>query len=125
MNYFDGSIVLITLSAEAYYSGATVTHDAFVTQAFIDENEEIIEGYHFSVHELDGKHSETEGEVSFDTLDKDNAESLLAELHGESEQVFEDMLDDCIGLEEMIDLDRDIRSKIGVKTVVTFEGVEL
>lgn len=59
----DTVMVKIEGIATAYYSGATAQGRVFVPKSEIDMD--YFEGIDFSVSELDGKHSETQGEITF------------------------------------------------------------
>lgn len=59
----DTVMVKIEGFAEAYYSGASAHGVVFVPKSKMDMD--YFDGIDFSVSELDGKHSETQGEITF------------------------------------------------------------
>ena len=63
----DTVVVKIEGIAEAYYSGAVAYGKIFVPEEQFSENKYDVENAEFGVDELDGKHSYTEGTLSYAT----------------------------------------------------------
>lgn len=121
-----GNYVCIELYGEGYYSGQSETHVAFVTKSFYDEHEDLIVNYTPYFHELDGKHSEVEGETFvIEIVDYETACRALKHLatRDSDYQIWDGMFDslDKDLVKEQIDLSDSIFKKLQVKTVITFD----
>lgn len=64
----DSKIVRISACAEGYYSGATAYGELYIPIDFYEEHKDVLKDLEIYVGELDGKHSESECSVEFDTL---------------------------------------------------------
>ncbi len=125
-----GNVVFVEFYGEGWYSGASESQSAFVTKEFFEENKEIFEDYTPYFSELDGKHSEIEGDVKINLCETE--EQLKEALKTSSEKdgnwmVWESCLDGVDGVEEQVEFSKNITSKITSKTVTTymFDGVEV
>lgn len=56
-------VVIVTSSAEASYSGATIYEFAVIPQKLYNENKALIDQFQMSYCELDGKHSEIDASI--------------------------------------------------------------
>lgn len=81
----DTEVVKVEGFAEAYYSNAIAFGKVFIPKEKFEKNKEKFENLEFGVHELDGKHSYTEGELSYEigTIEKFAIEE---EIYSEAEQ---------------------------------------
>lgn len=61
--------VRVSVYAEGYYSGQTYEEAVYITKDFYDMAKDSIDGISIYVYELDGKHSEVEGEVEVEVFD--------------------------------------------------------
>lgn len=89
----DTEVVKVEGFAEAYYSNATAFGKVFVPKEKFEQNKEKFESLEFGVHELDGKHSYTEGELSY-KLGTIETFALEEENYSEVEQDESDVLID-------------------------------
>lgn len=64
----DSKIVKISAFGEGYYSGAKAYGEIYLPYEFFEKHEDILKTLYICVGELDGKHSEVECDVEFDTL---------------------------------------------------------
>lgn len=125
----NDDVRLLELSATGYYSSSTETHTMWVTQDFIDKYGECILAQTIRFHELDGKHSETEGAITFHN-DLQSMALAWADSLGESYKIegelfdnlrgdyvgeFEDGLNDAIA--EMIELNTDLNETVEVSQI--------
>lgn len=59
----DGTpLIAMIIDAEGYYSSSTARIVAVMTEEFYKDNQDEIDAFQYSFHELDGKHSETEAD---------------------------------------------------------------
>lgn len=70
------NLVNINLSAEGYYSEATYSEDIMITKESYEIIKEDVDKLDLYIYELDGKYSETEGDISIDEFTE---EELLKE----------------------------------------------
>lgn len=70
------NLVKISLEAEGYYSEATYKEDIMITKESYEIIKEDVDNLDLYIYELDGKHSETEGDISIDEFTE---EELLKE----------------------------------------------
>ncbi len=125
-----GNVVFVEFYGKGYYSGSSESHSAFVTKEFFEENKETFENYTPYFHELDGKHSEIEGDVNINLC---NTEERLREAikkvceKDDDWMIWESCLDGVDGVEEQVEFSKNITSKITSKTVTTYmiDGVEV
>lgn len=123
MNIED--LVLIKVEAEGYRSGATRLDTAVVEKNFVKEWEDDFSSVYY--YELDGKHSQTEGDVSFVEITKDNLKEIIdLYLDGDCDAIWESMFDDIPEdvLEEQWGIDEEFGQSIHrkVETVYFFKG---
>ena len=125
-----GKVVFIEFYGEGYYSGASESQSAFVTKEFFEEYKDEFEGYTPYFSELDGKHSEIEGDVKINLCNTE--EDLKSALRTMVEQdgdwmVFESCLDGCEGVEEQWELSKCIKQRIAsfTTTKYTFDNEEI
>ena len=125
-----GKVVFIEFFGEGYYSGASESQSAFVTKEFFEEYKDEFEGYTPYFSELDGKHSEIEGEVKINLCETE--EDIKTALKTFTEQdgdwmVFESCLDGCEDIEEQWKFSKDIKKRVSsyTTTVYTFDGEEI
>ena len=64
------NLVIIRLTADGYYSGSSVEECCILREDTFDKIKEKLFNKTFYFHELDGKHSETEGDLSIEIIDK-------------------------------------------------------
>ncbi|CAM0050836.1 hypothetical protein VPHF86_0157 [Vibrio phage F86] len=124
----NDDVRLLELSATGYHSNSTETHTMWVTQDFIDKYGDCILAQTIYFHELDGKHSETEGEISFHS-DLQAMALAWADSRGESykiEEVFDHLRGDYVGefedglndaIAEMTELNTDLNETIEVTNI--------
>lgn len=131
MKELYNNVYWVSASAEAYYSGNSVTNGIFVSKELWDNIDgDILSSVWY--HELDGKHSEVEASVTAQLLDEDNIYSVLMDYEqsdGEDWYITESYLDgQDEGLIEQIEaFHEDFIEKITFcKTVVIkFNGKEI
>lgn len=64
MNYQGKKVVCLEVSATGHRSGKFRSHIFFMAEYDFNEHEDVLREYRFWFHELDGKHSEVQGEVA-------------------------------------------------------------
>ncbi|AUR85878.1 hypothetical protein NVP1081O_143 [Vibrio phage 1.081.O._10N.286.52.C2] len=113
------NVRLLEITATGHYSDATAAQTCWVTQEFVEKYEEPIGEWSFTFSELDGKHSETEGELFIHSTPRDMALAWSVS-QGEHWAFTEDMFDheefESADVSEMISLNEDLNSMIDVKT---------
>ncbi len=110
-------IVKINLYAEAYYSGAVYEEDLVVSKDLYDKIKDDLDKYDYDkygdkaeeiyVGELDGKHSEVGGCVSFEKFSESETENENWDLKGDGEQLYYTIEEICEG--KNIDLESDVK----------------
>ncbi|RKI83887.1 hypothetical protein D7V90_08330 [bacterium 1xD42-87] len=110
-------IVKLNVYAEAYYSGATYEEDIVISKSLYEkiktnldeydsENNENARGIY--VGELDGKHSEVEGELSVEIYSEDEVADCSWDLNEDGDMLYYKIKDICD--EKDLDLDKDIEN---------------
>lgn len=108
-------IVKLNVYAEAYYSGATYEEDVVISKNLYEkiktglyeydsENNENARGIY--VGELDGKHSEVEGDLSVEVYSEDEVTDCSWDLSEDGDMLYYKVKDICD--EKDLDLDKDI-----------------
>lgn len=122
---------MIEVSATGHYSNASETHTCWVTKEFCDKYADAIGTFSYHFHELDGKHSETEGDVYIHESVTDMMNAWIAS-NGDHWVITEVLFDHIRGEADadeddfiaMASLNEDMNETIEVRTetIVTFEG---
>lgn len=110
-------IVKLNVYAEAYYSGATYEEDVVISKSLYEkikteldeydsENNENARGVY--VGELDGKHSEVEGDLSVEVYSEEEIADCSWDLNEDGDYLYYKVKDICD--EKDLDLDADIKS---------------
>lgn len=110
-------IVKLNVYAEAYYSGATYEEDVVISRNLYEkireelneydsENNENARGVY--VGELDGKYSETEGNLSVKIYSEDDVAGCSWDLNEDGDMLYYKIKDICD--EKDLDLDKDIEN---------------
>lgn len=110
-------IVKLNVYAEAYYSGATYEEDVVISKRLYEkikteldeydsENNENARGVY--VGELDGKHSEVEGDLSVEVYSEEEIADCSWDLNEDGDCLYYKVKDICDGKD--LDLDADIKS---------------
>lgn len=110
-------IVKLNVYAEAYYSGGTYEEDVIISKSLYEkiktdldeynsENNENARGVY--VGELDGKHSEVEGDLSVEIYSEDDIADCNWNLNEDGDMLYYKVKDICD--EKDLDLDEDIKS---------------
>lgn len=110
-------IVKLNVYAEAYYSGATYEEDVVISKSLYEkikteldeydsENNENARGVY--VGELDGKHSEVEGDLSVEVYSEEEIADCSWDLNEDGDCLYYKVKDICD--ENDLDLDADIKS---------------
>jgi len=110
-------IVKLNVYAEAYYSGATYEEDVVISKNLYEkikteldeydsENNENASGIY--VGELDGKHSEVEGDLSIEVYSEDEVADCDWNLNEDGDRLYYKVKDICD--EKDLDLDEDIKA---------------
>lgn len=110
-------IVKLNVYAEAYYSGATYEEDVVISKSLYEkiktdldeydsENNENARGIY--VGELDGKHSEVEGDLSVEIYSEDEVANCSWDLNEDGDMLYYKVKDICD--EKDLNLDEDIKS---------------
>ena len=110
-------IVKLNVYAEAYYSGATYEEDVVISRNLYEkikteldeydsENNENARGVY--VGELDGKHSEVEGDLSVKVYSEDEVADCSWDLNEDGDMLYYKIKDICD--EKDLDLDEDIKT---------------
>lgn len=128
MNIED--LVLVEVFAEGYYSGQTETVAVVMSKEFVEEHIDNFGTVYFS--ELDGKHSEVEGDISTKQVNEENIKlviSCLLTATGDDYHIWEEMLGDISEseVEKQITINREFNARIKSKVLTTYylDGVEL
>lgn len=111
------NIVKLNVYAEAYYSGATYEEDVVISRNLYEkikteldeydsENNENARGVY--VGELDGKHSEVEGDLSVKVYSEDEVADCSWDLNEDGDMLYYKIKDICD--EKDLDLDEDIKT---------------
>lgn len=123
-------VVAIELFGEGYRSGAVARHVSLVTKDFYEENIELVENYTPYFHELDGKHSEVQGNVYVYDNARDIAEALAGatdnwmiweSLFADVEEGYEEAQQESEALEELCSVKKTTTVTLG-DVVITLEG---
>lgn len=72
------NLVMINIFGEGYYSGNTQSNSMVVEKAFYEEYKEEIDSYTPYFSELDGKHSEVQGNLTVTPITKENLGHVVA-----------------------------------------------
>lgn len=110
-------IVKLNVYAEAYYSGTTYEEDVVISKSLYEkikteldeydsENNENARGVY--VGELDGKHSEVEGDLSVEVYSEEEIADCSWDLNEDGDCLYYKVKDICD--ENDLDLDADIKS---------------
>lgn len=110
-------IVKLNVYAEAYYSGATYEENVVISKSLYEkikteldeydsENNENARGVY--VGELDGKHSEVEGDLSVDIYSEDEVADCSWDLSEDGDMLYYKVKDICD--EKDLDLNEDIEN---------------
>ena len=110
-------IVKLNVYAEAYYSGAIYDEDVVISKSLYEkiktdldeynsENNENARGIY--VGELDGKHSEVEGDLSVEIYSEDEVADCSWDLNEDGDSLYYKVKDICD--EKDLDLEADIES---------------
>lgn len=110
-------IVKLNVYAEAYYSGATYEEDVVISKSLYEkikteldeydsENNENARGIY--VGELDGKHSEVEGDLSVGIYSENEVADFSWDLNKDGNNLYYKVKDICD--EKVLDLDDDIKT---------------
>lgn len=110
-------IVKLNVYAEAYYSGATYEEDMIISKSLYEkikteldeydsENNENARGIY--VGELDGKHSEVEGDLSVGIYSENEVADFSWDLNKDGNNLYYKVKDICD--EKVLDLDDDIKT---------------
>lgn len=110
-------IVKLNVYAEAYYSGATYEEDVVISKNLYEkikteldeydsENNENASGIY--VGELDGKHSEVEGDLSVEIYSEGEVGDYSWDLNEDGDNLYYKVKDICD--EKNLDLDKDIEN---------------
>lgn len=110
-------IVKLNVYAEAYYSGATYEEDVVISKSLYEkikteldeydsENNENARGVY--VGELDGKHSEVEGDLSVEVYSEEEIADCSWDLNEDGDCLYYEVKDICDAKD--LDLDADIKS---------------
>lgn len=128
----DTVVVKIEGFAEAYYSSSTAYGKIFVPEEQFSENKHAVENTEFGVHELDGKHSYTEGTLSYTTgtIEQFANEKESEHSNSHADSLFEMFADTLnINWESLINLNETIENlstheekQIKLTEDVTIEG---
>lgn len=95
MNIED--LVMINLYGEGYYSGNSESYTMVVSLSFYEKYEDEINNYTPYFHELDGKHSEVEGETSVTPVSEGTLKCVIASVLEDESWKIEESLFDSIG----------------------------
>ena len=131
MKELYGNVYWVSATAEAYYSGNSVTDGIFVSKELWDRIEQ---EYLCSVwyHELDGKHSEVEAEVTSVLIVEENIYTVLMDYeqsNGDDYKITECYLyeqdEDLIN--QISEFHKDFVSKLTFKktVVINFDGEDI
>lgn len=90
MNYQGKKVVCLEVSATGYRSGAFRSSIFFMSKEDYDKHEEKLGEYRFWFHELDGKHSQVEGDVAVYHIDEDIGQAYYQVTDGDDKWL------DCI-----------------------------
>lgn len=112
-------VVAIELFGEGYRSGAVARHVSLVTKDFYEENIDLVENYTPYFHELDGKHSEVQGEVIVHHEAQDIAKALAGAT--DNWMIWESLFYDSVSasLEEAQDESAALEAMCSVKKTTT------
>lgn len=121
-----GNYTYLEVTAEAYHSGSTASVGLIVPNSFYKEYEEDIDDWHFSFHELNGKHSEVEGELTATDIREHNVDAVVRWLldvsHGQ-EKLLEMVQEiDSDLLEEIDCLNSNLQANVSLQTIVVWDG---
>jgi hypothetical protein len=126
MNVHD--MYLITVQGCGYHSNKQVSHATLISKELYEEHKELIDKFSYTFYELDGKHSETEGNVFVEKVsDIHFSEVVEGMLEGDFIYVLES-LEDHLGLSGEIgflyDFNKEFTNKCEseTKTVYFYEG---
>lgn len=127
MNLND--IVLVTMFGEGYYSGNIVEYSAIIPLEMFEEFEDEITSYTPYFYELDGKHSEVQGQVFIKKGSELSFQRLIAEMVGTDYDYVLERLFDHLGIvsEDIYDMNEDFTENCEVKTETKyyFKGEEV
>lgn len=110
-------IVKLNVYAEAYYSGATYEEDVVISKSLYEKIKTELDEYDSKnnenargvyVGELDGKHSEVEGDLSVEIYSEDEIAGCSWDLNEDGDILYYKVKDICD--EKDLDLDEDIEN---------------
>lgn len=110
-------IVKLNVYAETYYSGATYEEDVVISKNFYEKIKTELDEYDSEsnenargiyVGELDGKHSEVEGDLSVEVYSEDEVADCSWDLNEDGDMLYYKVKDICD--EKELDLDKDIEN---------------
>lgn len=110
-------IVKLNVYAEAYYSGATYEEDVVISRNLYEKIKEELNEYDSEnnenasgiyVGELDGRHSEVEGDLSIEVYSEDEVADCDWNLNEDGDRLYYKVKDICD--EKDLDLDEDIKA---------------
>ena len=125
-----GKVVFVEFYGEGWYSGASESQSSFVTKEFFEEHKDEFEGYTPYFSELDGKHSEIEGEVKINLCETEDDVKVALKTFTEQDgdwMIFESCLDGCEGIEEQENLSKSIKQRVASYTTTeyTFDNEQI
>ncbi len=110
-------IVKLNVYAEAYYSGATYEEDVVISKSLYEKIKTELDEYDSKnnenargvyIGELDGKHSEVEGDLSVEIYSEDEIAGCSWDLNEDGDILYYKVKDICD--EKDLDLDEDIEN---------------
>ena len=128
-NVFN-KVVMITIEAEGYRSGATALQVGFVEKEVYEDWKEEIESYTSYFGDLDGKHSEVEGETSIMLIEDEFDLRRAIDKQGASDGdyfIFEGMLCEACDIESLEKFHEEFALKLSteVSKKYYFDGKEV
>jgi hypothetical protein len=94
MIYQGKKVVCLEVSATGHRSGAFRSHLFFMTEDDFNKHEDVLREYRFWFHDLDGKHSEIEGDVKVHY--DDNAIGQAYHLSTDGDEKWVDCVNDVL-----------------------------
>ena len=106
----DSKLIKVSASATGYYSGAEAYGAAYIPNEIYEANEDVLNEICVSAGELDGKHSDVEADIEFDSVTVEDIMTTKADETYQSYDCLEDSLFDSI--EEALELSREQASQL-------------
>ena len=101
MEKYEGNLVIISVFAEAYYSGNSVNESMVITEDTYNIIKDELNKKEVHFYELDGKHSDVEGTIEVDIINNDELDlKEWDEIHIGSNKLH-NILEDLLGSEEL------------------------